>query len=75
MLPTKPQRRSAIFLRRAAEGESTRTIVIALVANLDCEHQDFLCLPLPVGLKLRKAPPLTCRPFSSGVPVAGAPGE
>jgi hypothetical protein len=25
------------------------------------------CLPLPVSLKLRKAPPPACRPFSSGV--------
>jgi hypothetical protein len=34
MLPTMPQRRSAIALRRAAQGEGTRTIVIALIANL-----------------------------------------
>jgi len=29
-----PQRRSATALRRAAEGESTRTVVIALLANI-----------------------------------------
>ena len=34
MLPTAPQRRSATALRRAAEGQSVRTIVIALVANV-----------------------------------------
>jgi divalent metal cation (Fe/Co/Zn/Cd) transporter len=34
MLPTLPQRRSATALRRAAQGESTRTIIIALVANI-----------------------------------------
>jgi cation diffusion facilitator family transporter len=34
MLPTMPRRRSAIALRRAAQGESTRTIVIALAANI-----------------------------------------
>src|ERR1700716_3567935 len=34
MLPTLLQRRSATALRRAAQGESTRTIVIALVANI-----------------------------------------
>lgn len=34
MLRIFPQRRSATALRRAAEGESIRTIVIALVANL-----------------------------------------
>ena len=34
MLPTMPQRRSAFPLRRAAQGEGTRTIVIALIANL-----------------------------------------
>jgi cation diffusion facilitator family transporter len=34
MLRNLPQRRSATARRRAAEGESTRTIVIALLANL-----------------------------------------
>jgi cation diffusion facilitator family transporter len=34
MLPSMPQRRSAMALRRAAQGESTRTIVIALLANI-----------------------------------------
>src|ERR1700694_4701659 len=34
MVRILPQRRSATALRRAAEGESTRTIVIALLANL-----------------------------------------
>src|SRR3977135_4347546 len=34
MLPIRPQRRSATALRRAAQGESKRTIVIALVANM-----------------------------------------
>jgi cation diffusion facilitator family transporter len=34
MLPTMSQRRSAMALRRAAQGESTRTIIIALVANI-----------------------------------------
>src|SRR6202162_2229331 len=34
MLRILPQRRSATALRRAAEGESTRTIVIALIANI-----------------------------------------
>src|ERR1700704_4764153 len=34
MLPALPQRRSATALRRAAQGESTRTIIIALVANI-----------------------------------------
>src|SRR6266849_4853117 len=34
MLRNLPQRRSATARRRAAEGESTRTIVIALLANI-----------------------------------------
>src|SRR5580700_7957334 len=34
MLRTRPQRRSATALRRAAEGESSRTILIALFANI-----------------------------------------
>ena len=34
MLSNHPQRRSSTALRRAAEGESVRTIVIALLANL-----------------------------------------
>ncbi len=34
MLRTMPQRRSATALRRAAEGESSRTIFIALFANI-----------------------------------------
>ncbi|MEO8430849.1 MAG: cation diffusion facilitator family transporter [Acidobacteriota bacterium] len=34
MLRIRPQRRSATALRRASEGESLRTIVIALAANL-----------------------------------------
>jgi cation diffusion facilitator family transporter len=34
MLRTQPQRRSPTALRRASEGESVRTIVIALAANL-----------------------------------------
>src|SRR2546426_6058189 len=34
MLRILPQRRSATALRRAAEGEGTRTIVIALLANI-----------------------------------------
>jgi cation diffusion facilitator family transporter len=34
MLGTMPRRRSATALRRAAEGESSRTIVIALFANI-----------------------------------------
>jgi cation diffusion facilitator family transporter len=34
MVRILPQRRSATALRRAAEGESTRTIVIALLANV-----------------------------------------
>jgi len=34
MLPTMPRRRSAIALRRAAQGESARTIFIALLANI-----------------------------------------
>jgi cation diffusion facilitator family transporter len=34
MMPTTPRRRSATALRREAQGESARTIVIALVANL-----------------------------------------
>src|SRR6202030_2658292 len=34
MLRILPQRRSATARRRAAEGESTRTIVIALLANI-----------------------------------------
>jgi cation diffusion facilitator family transporter len=34
LLPTLPQRRSATALRRAADGESVRTIIIALIANL-----------------------------------------
>ena len=34
MFRNLPQRRSATALRRAAEGESTRTIVIALLANI-----------------------------------------
>ena len=34
MFRTAPQRRSATALRRAAEGQSVRTIVIALVANV-----------------------------------------
>src|ERR1700686_3802892 len=34
MLPTMPQRRSAIALRRVAQGEGARTIVIALSANI-----------------------------------------
>ena len=33
-MPVLPQRRSPIALRRAAEGQSTRTIVIALLANI-----------------------------------------
>jgi len=34
MLRTRPQRRSATALRRATEGESSRTILIALLANI-----------------------------------------
>ena len=34
MLPNLTQRRSPIALRRAAEGESVRTVVIALLANI-----------------------------------------
>ena len=34
MLPTMPRRRSAMALRRAAQGESTRAIIIALIANI-----------------------------------------
>jgi cation diffusion facilitator family transporter len=34
MLRTRPQRRSATALRRAAEGESSRTILIAFFANI-----------------------------------------
>jgi cation diffusion facilitator family transporter len=34
MVGKHPQRRSSVALRRAAEGESVRTIVIALLANL-----------------------------------------
>jgi cation diffusion facilitator family transporter len=34
MLPITPPRRSAIAIRRVAQGESTRTIVIALLANI-----------------------------------------
>src|SRR5436190_4805876 len=34
MLPITPRRRSATAVRRAEQGESTRTIVIALLANI-----------------------------------------
>jgi cation diffusion facilitator family transporter len=34
MLPTMPQRRSAVALRRAAQGEGVRTVIIALSSNI-----------------------------------------